>query len=90
MAKFFAESEFLIWLAADEVLVREMSDREIRACLSHEMRHIGWDVDDDGNGKAVILGHDVELFFSEVREVGAWNDMLSEAAESFSQAPLFE
>jgi hypothetical protein len=88
-AKYYADADFLIWLAADEVLAREMTDREIRACVSHEMRHVGWDVDEEGNGKAVILGHDVELFFSEVREIGGWNEMLREAASAFEQAPLF-
>lgn len=88
-AKFFAEAEFLIWLAADHVLDREMSDSQIRACVSHEMRHIGWEEGEDGeDGKAVIVGHDAELFFSEIVELGAWNEFIGLAAEAFSQAGL--
>ena len=88
-AKFFAEAEFLIWLAADTVLDRELTDSQIRAAVSHEMRHIGWEDGDDGeDGKAVIVGHDAELFLSEIRELGAWEAFISEAAEAFAQAGL--
>lgn len=89
-AKFFAEAEFLIWLAADTVLERELSDSQIRACVSHEMRHIGWEDGENGeDGKAIILGHDAELFFSEIRELGAWESFIRETAEAFSQSGLF-
>ena len=88
LAKYFAEAEFVIWLAADTVLERELTDSQIRAAVSHEMRHIGWEVDDEGNGKAVIAGHDAELFLSEIRELGAWESFISEAADAFTQAGL--
>lgn len=88
LAKFFADADFVIWLAADVVLEREMTDSQIRAAVSHEMRHIGWEEDEDGPGKAVIVGHDAELFLSEIRELGAWHEFIGQAADAFSQAGL--
>lgn len=88
-AKFFAECEFLIWLAADTVVDLELSDSQIRAALSHEMRHIAWQDGEDGeDGKAVIAGHDFEGFVSEIKELGAWNVFIEQAADSFYQAGL--
>lgn len=89
LTKYFAEAEFVIWLAADTVLERELTDSQIRAAVSHEMRHIDWEVDEEGNGKAVIVGHDAELFLSEIRELGAWESFISETAQTFEQAGLF-
>ncbi len=89
LAKYFAEAEFVIWLAADTVMELELTDSQIRAAVSHEMRHIGWKVDDEGNGKATIAGHDAEIFFSEIRELGAWQECITATADVFSQAGLF-
>lgn len=90
LAKYFAQSEFVIWIAADTAREQELSDAQIRAAVSHEMRHIGWEDGEDGaDGKAVILGHDFEGFTSELREIGAWSDLLQEAADAFKQAPLW-
>jgi hypothetical protein len=55
--------------------------------------HIGWqepDEDDpNGEGKAVMVGHDFEFFAEEVRAYGAWDALLQEAASAFRQAGLF-
>ncbi len=90
LAKFFAAADFVIWLAADHILEREWTDSQIRAAISHEMRHIGWEDGEDGeDGKAVIVGHDAELFWSEIKELGAWQEFISRTAEVFEQAGLF-
>jgi hypothetical protein len=89
MTRYFADADFVIWIGADAVLEAELTDSQIRAAVSHEMRHLGWQAGEGGDaGKAVILGHDFELFFSEVKELGAWQDFIGEAAQSFSQAGL--
>lgn len=90
LARYFAQADFIIWLAADHVLEREMSDAQIRSCLSHEMRHIAWVVNDEtGEGKADIVGHDLEMFLSEVTELGPWNEWLTLANDAFTQSELF-
>ncbi len=90
LARYFSEAEFVIWIGADSCLDGELTDSQIRAAVSHEMRHIGWEEGEDGEaGKAVIVGHDADLFFSEIKELGAWQDFIGEAAEAFSQAGLF-
>ena len=90
----FTTADFIIWLAADHVLEAGYTERQITALLHHELLHIGWqspDEDDpEGEGKAVLAGHDFELFAEEIRTYGAWEQMLEEAAEAFAQAPLFE
>lgn len=90
----FTTADFIIWLAADHVEEAGYSPKQIEALLFHELNHIGWqepDEDDpEGEGKAVLVGHEYEFFKSELLVYGAWEDMLREAADAFSQAPLFE
>ncbi len=89
----FTTADFIIWLAADHVAAAEYTDGQITALLHHELLHIGWqepdEDDEDGEGKVVLVGHDVEFFTEEVRVYGAWDALLKEAAESFKQAGLF-
>lgn len=90
----FTTADFIIWLAADHVTEAGYTERQITALLHHELLHIGWqepDEDDpDGEGKAVLVGHDFEFFAEEIRTYGAWEQMLQEAAEAFAQAPMFD
>ena len=89
----FTSADFIVWLAADHVAEAGYDERQITALLHHELLHIGWqepDEDDpEGEGKAVLVGHDFEFFAEEVRAYGAWEEMLQEAADAFRQAGLF-
>ena len=90
----FTTADFIIWLAADHVLEAGYTERQIKALLHHELLHIGWqepeEDDPNGEGKAVLVGHDFEFFAEEIRTYGAWEELLQEAAEAFAQAPLFD
>jgi hypothetical protein len=90
----FTTADFIIWLAADHVLTADYDERQITALLHHELLHIGWqepdEDDEDGEGKAVLVGHDVGAFTEEIRVYGAWEAMLKEVASAFQQAGLFE
>lgn len=92
LAGWFCPTPFAIWLGADNVAEQEWATDEIRKLLYHEARHIGWedpdDDDDDGEGKPIILGHDVELFVSEVEDTGAWEHFRSALGHDFQQAGL--
>lgn len=90
LLKHFAQTEFVIWLAADHCREARYGDREIEALLFHEMNHIGMsDEDDDGNPSVpVLVPHDVEMFRSEVEVYGLWDEQLRDVAPSFKQAKL--
>lgn len=87
----FCTADFVIWIGADNVTEREWGPYELRRLLYHEARHIGWDDgDDEKDGKGpIILGHDVELFVGEVRDVGAWEHFRQVLGKDFQQSGLF-
>lgn len=87
----FTTAQAVIWLAADHVAEAGYSPRQIEALLHHEMQHIGVEEDEDtGDRKIVMRGHDVELFYQDIKTYGAWEEMLSAAAAAFRQAPMFQ
>ena len=89
----FCTSDFVIWLGADHVRDLEYTTDQIGRLLYHEARHIGWDDGDPDDpeavGKAIILGHDIELFLGEVEDTGAWEDFRQALGKDFQQAGLF-
>jgi hypothetical protein len=90
LLSYFSKADFVIVLGADHVRDDAFTDAQIRALVYHEALHIGWEDGEDGeDGHAILVGHDVEMFTAEVRDMGAWHHMLSAAASSFSQAGLF-
>lgn len=90
LLKHFAQTEFVIWLAADHCREARYGDREIEALLFHEMNHIGMsDEDEDGNPSVpVLVPHDVEMFRAEVEVYGLWDEQLRDVGPAFKQAAL--
>lgn len=89
MLAHFCTADFVIWLAADNIAEAEWTSDQIRRLLYHEARHIGWDDgDEDKDPKAIILGHDVELFVGELADTGAWESFRQAVGKDFKQAPL--
>lgn len=86
----FCTSQFVISLGADNIAAEELTSEQIRKVLYHEGRHIGWDDgDEDHDPKAILLGHDVEIFLGEIEDTGAWNHFRQALAVDFKQAGLF-
>lgn len=83
LAKFWGESDFVVWLAADHL--RGASGERIANCLFHELLHIGSDPD---TGDAKLVGHDWEGFVLEVQERGLWREGMAELAGAFRQLAL--
>lgn len=83
LAKFWGETDFTIWLAADHLDGR--GDKVIANVLFHEMLHIGYD---DDKARAVLVPHDLEFFFAEVQDRGLWRPELEQAHEVFTQLRL--
>ena len=86
---YFSETEFVITIAADHCREAEFMAAQLRALLYHEALHIGFEEGEDGeDGHAVLVGHDVETFYAEIRDMGAWHAMLTATADAFRQAGL--
>lgn len=83
LARFWGESEFVIWLAADHL--RLSPAEKIANVLFHELLHIGTDPD---TGDPKLVGHDLEFFFAEVSERGLWRPEMEQAHEVFTQLRL--
>lgn len=86
LTKFFAETEFVIWLAADHCRTLEVTRRQLEALCFHELCHVAWD---PVKGRRMLVGHDFQGFIAEVKEYGAWMADLEAAAKVMQQLPLF-
>lgn len=84
---FFSEANFVIWLAADHLRAGHATAKVVEACLFHEMCHIGSDGQD---GKAMIVGHDIEAFTEEIKQFGWWETDLQKFAQTMRQLNFFE
>lgn len=96
-ARYFAlGSHFLVWLGADNCRARNFNDQQIEALLYHELLHIVREekVDEEGNLLGITYktrGHDIELFYDEIKEYGLWRDSLKQLSEVVQAAlPGFE
>jgi hypothetical protein len=89
LAAHFAETIWVVWLAADNVAVFALTRLQVEAALYHELLHLGEEEDDDGNKKPAVYAHDTEMFAKEVMRYGCWKEDLELAREAFTQLPLF-
>lgn len=93
-ARYRSQADFLIWLAADHVRDAAFTPEQLEALLYHELKHIGFELDEDENsptyGEMQIkaVGHDVEGFYDEIRRYGSWRDSLRHAEHEFKQLAL--
>jgi hypothetical protein len=72
----FSMQDFIVWLAADNVRYRQLTERQIEALVFHELCHAGWEETDEktGEGHWTVEGHDVEEFRSVIHRYGLWSD----------------
>jgi len=83
VARFWGGCEVVVWFAADHCRARNFDRTKMEALIYHELCHI--EVDEDG--EAVLVGHDLEFFFDEVREYGNWAPGIQVASDLFC-APM--
>jgi hypothetical protein len=86
LAGYFANADFVVWLAAEHVRLREFTDRQIAALLFHELLHC--DVKGDDADIPTTKKHDFEAFNAEIQHFGAWKEDLREAQLTFTQMKL--
>ncbi len=72
---FFAQTDFVIWIAADYVDEVPLSRLQVEALLYHELCHISAE-EDGGAVTLALLSHDVEAFRAEIAEYGFWKEDL--------------
>lgn len=90
LVKTYEHSTFTIWLAHDHCKEFNLTDDQMEALLYHELCHaVIEEVENEETGdvkfKPVILGHDLEMFLSEVEEYGLWRADLIQAHSVFQQ-----
>lgn len=82
----FCTAQFVIWIGADHIREAEYTTQQLAKMLYHECRHIGWDEgDDDHDPKAIIVGHDLEIFADELTDTGEWEHFRRAIASEFRQ-----
>ena len=82
--KFYAQADFIVWLAADHIFLAEFDNTQIQAVVFHELKHIGQD--DEGN--ATIEPHDAEVFTDELARYGPWKPDLRGLVETAQQLEM--
>lgn len=85
LMRYFSNTAWVIWIAADHVREMEFSDDQIEALVYHELLHCTLRGEDD---RPAVRGHDFEAFRSEIRRYGTWKLDLKSAADAFHQIPL--
>lgn len=73
----FSKVDFVVWCAADHLLVNQANKRTVYALLFHELKHTSI-VD----GKYVVVGHEFEGFAREIEEFGMWRSSIKKIAEA--------
>lgn len=88
LEKFYAESDFVIWLATDHSKTLQMTPKQLEALLYHELCHATYEESEDGEATMKVRLHDLEMFEDEVKRYGLWTSELKSAKDLFAQAPL--
>lgn len=82
LLRHYAETDFVIWLAADHIRERELSSRQIEAILFHELCHIGFH---PKTAKPIIRNHDWAGFRAEIDEYGLYLDDIRAMGKAIQQ-----
>ena len=86
LLRYWADSDFIVWLAADNIEAADYSRFQVEACLFHQLMHI----EVDEKGKRHVRPHDAELFLAEFSRYGFWDQRLEQVGRAVQQLPLFE
>ncbi len=90
LLKFYAKSDFVIWLAADHTFDLSMTRWEVEALLFHELSFADLETDKEtGETKPVMRSLEIEAWVSELERYGPWSESLGRAKRAFAQMPLF-
>lgn len=81
--------DFQIVLNAENCGLRDLRAWQLEALVYHELNHIAPPDEDDPESVPTLIGHDVEMFTSEVRRYGLWTNELRMARKAFNDLPLF-
>lgn len=84
----YSRHDFIIWLAADHCREGEITNGDLEALLYHELCHCDMEMDDNGNVKWAIRGHDVTAFYTELTRYGAWTPELRHMRKTYEQIAL--
>lgn len=87
---FFGSCDFVVALSADHCRDADLDGRQIEALTYHELRHAGYEIDEQtGEIAWTVVGHDWEGFRGEIDRYGLWEPELARLGETFKQSGLF-
>lgn len=84
-AKHLGDADYLVWVAADHLRSEGYTAGQVEALLYHELLHIRVEEDEEGEITFGVRHHDVEFFFEEYRDYGAWKVELERAEHAMRQ-----
>lgn len=84
IVRHYARCDWFIYISADNCH-RKLTEEQFRALIFHELCHctLKYDMRGENPPRPAIVGHDLEMFFAEVREFGLWKENLEIAAAVF-------
>jgi len=87
LTKFYSGQDWVIWLAADHVRLMGLNAHGMEALVFHELKHCAMNEDPESEEPPTpaTIGHDVEMFLSEVENYGIWASDIARAAEVFGK-----
>lgn len=88
LLKMYSRCHFIIAISADHCRDMIFSRWEMEALVYHELSHAALKMKQDGSVAPTLIGHDLEMFFGEVRHYGLWRGELERARQVFEQVRL--
>lgn len=85
LVKYFSQATWVIWLTAKHVNEMLFTRKQVEASLYHELAHAALEVDEEGNGKPVVIAHDFAGFVAEVKRFGDWMADLKDCKKAWEQ-----
>ena len=89
LLKFYAKSDFVVWIAADNTRESRMTRWEVEALLFHELMFADLETDEEtGETKPVMRSLEIEAWVDEVERYGDWSPSLARLGRVYQQAAL--
>lgn len=88
LVKHYADCDFVIWLAADHCRDAAITNYELEALLYHELSHLSYEMDENGEERWSVRGHDVTAFYGELERYGTWTPELRQMRHAYAQLAL--
>ena len=90
LVRHYADCDFVVWLAADHCRDAAITNYELEALLYHELSHLSFEMDENGEERWSVRAHDVTAFYGEIERYGTWTPELRQMRHTYAQLALAE